>query len=59
VAADPRIDALEVMARWPCEVRARAAEDQLAAPALIAALVPRAGRKLGRLCHPGLPNTGS
>ena len=37
VAVDPRIDALEVVARWPCEARARAAEDQLPAPALVAA----------------------
>jgi len=44
VAADLRIDALEVAARWPCEARARAAEDQLPAPALIAALVPSGGR---------------
>jgi len=48
--------ALEVVARWPCEARARAAEDQLPAPALIAASSPAlAGRELGRLCNPGLP----
>jgi len=44
VAVDPRIDALEVMARWPCEARARAAEDQLPAPDLA-----RAGRRQARM----------
>jgi hypothetical protein len=56
VAVDPRIDALEVVARWPCEARARAAEDQLSAPALIAvSSLALAGRELGRLCNPSLP----
>jgi len=56
VAADPRIDALEVVARWPCEARARAAAGQLPAPALIAASsLALAGREPGRLCNPGLP----
>jgi hypothetical protein len=59
VAADPRIDALEVVARWPCEARARAAEGQLPAPALIAASsLALAGREPGRLCNPGLPGHG-
>jgi len=44
LAVDPRIDALEVMARWPCEARARAAEDQLPAPDLA-----RAGRRQARM----------
>src|SRR5258707_8663359 len=56
VAAGPRIDAPEVAARWPCEARARAAEGQLPAPALIAASsLALAGREPGRLCNPGLP----
>ena len=56
VAVDPGIDALEVVARWLCEARARAAEGQLSASALIAASpLALAGRKLGRLCNPGLP----
>jgi hypothetical protein len=46
--------------RWwgagPARRGARAAEDQLPAPALIAASsIALAGRKLGRLCNPGLP----
>jgi len=56
VAAGPRIDALKVVARWPCEAPARAAEGQLPAPALIAASsLALAGLELGRLCNPGLP----
>jgi len=47
---------LRVVARWPCKARARTAEDQLPAPALIAmSYLALAGCEVGRLCNRGLP----
>jgi len=43
VAADPRIDALEVVARWPCEARGPGRGGSAAAAGLDRGVFPRAG----------------
>jgi len=56
VAVDRRIDALEVVARWPCEARGPGRGGSAAGAGLDpASSLALAGREPGRLGNPGLP----
>src|SRR6266849_5803274 len=53
---DPRINALEVVARWPCEASGPGRGGSAAGAGLDRGVyLALAGRELGRLCNPSLP----